>query len=537
MTIYKLHYRQAPGCVLRVILIAGLLAVAGLAAAASPQVLGENPEHRLLRPPIEPPSPPNRGTYRVKAVYMVPSNRSIQPGAERMLQSYIVRMQAWFREEMARLGYGPKSFIYETESSILIPRINLVRVEQPDTAFQGPYQERWNKILAAVAAAGFTLWNPRELVLIVSETQIQNPDGSFLYGTEDSTFFGGSAADFSGIGLVTGETLARFNETFLTDDQPYAGRIIPAIGPFPLVQSISFPAFEETTLSSTSSSAMGGALHELGHGLGLWHDFRNDTNFNGNLMGNGFRGSRGILFPKTYPNDDMRLSSGSALQLNYNRFFNNGKSFTDNTPPQVAIQAQNQAVVVNGQCGIEFSAVDTESSLAGALLIKDGHVVADEPLSGNPVTARLATYDYRPGEISEWLIEAFDTQGNRGRSTAVSLACPEGANRAPHPFVAVSKRQLRVREKVTLSAMSSLDPDGDASQMAVEWDLNGDGKFDTPPSSIKTFTKAYRKPGVYRIVARLTDEQGDAATSIPIGIRVGKVKTGTGINALKTKGR
>jgi hypothetical protein len=537
MDAYNPHYRQPAGCVLRIILIAGLLTVAGLAAAARPMPLGENPAHQLPGPPTETPLPPDGGAYRVKVAYMVPSNRSVQPGAEQTLRSYIVRMQAWFREEMARLGYGPKSFLFETESSVLIPRINLVRVDQPDTAFQGTYQERWNNILEAVAAAGFPLWTPRELVLIVAETQIQNPDGSFLYGTDESTFFGGSAADFSGIGLVTGETLARLNPTFLTDNQPYAGRIILAIGPFPLVQGLSFPAFEETTLSSTSSSAVGGALHELGHGLGLRHDFRNDANFNGNLMGNGFRGSRGVLLPKRYPSDDMRLSSGSALALNYNRFFNNGKSFTDNTPPQVAIRAQDAAAVVNGQCGIGFSAEDMESALAGALLIKDGHVVADQALAGSSAVATLTTYDYRPGEISEWLVEVFDTQGNRGHSAAVWLACPEGSNRAPHPFVAVGKRQLRVREKVTLSAMSSLDPDGDSSRMTVEWDLNGDGKFDTRPSTIKTFTKAYRKPGVYRIVARLTDEPGDAAVSMPIGIRVGKAKRGIGIKGLNVKGR
>jgi hypothetical protein len=537
MDTYNPSYSPAASGVLRVILIGGLLALTGFAAAASPNTLGENPGHQRLRPPIRLPLSPGGGAYQLKVVYMVPANRSPQPEAEQMLRSYIVRMQAWFREEMTRLGYGPKSFVYETESSVLLPRIHLLQVEQPDTAFQGTYQARWNKILDAVAAAGFPLWTSQELVLIIAETQIQNPDGSFLYGADDSTFFGGSAADFSGIGLVTGETLARFNETFLTDDQPYAGRIIPAIGPFPLVQSLSFPAFEETTLSSTSSSAIGGALHELGHGLGLWHDFRNDTNFNGNLMGNGFRGSRGVILPESYPNDDMRLSSGSALQLNYNRFFNSRNAFTENTPPQVAIQTQDEAVLVSGQCGLEFSATDTDSALAGALLIKDGHVVAEQTLSGNPVTATLTTYDYQPGEISEWLVEAFDAQGNRGHSSAVRLACPEGANRAPHPFVAVSKRQLKVRENVTLNAMSSLDPDGDSSRMTVEWDLNGDGKFDTRPSPIQTFTKAYRKPGVYRIVARLTDEQGNATLSMPIGIRVGKTRSGIGSKVLQIKHR
>jgi hypothetical protein len=496
--------------------------------ASNQKVLGENPKQQQLNTPGELPS--GKNAYTVKVIYMVPSNRSIQPGAEQALQSYIVRMQGWFREEMARLGYRPKSFVYERKSSILIPKINFVHVDQPDTAFQGSYQERWDKILNAIAAAGFPLWNRGELALIVAESQIQNPDGSFRFNTDDSFFFGGKTFfgspefGFSGIGVVTGETLARFPKELLTDNRRYEGLIISGIGPYPLVSGVSFPAFEETTLSSISSSAQGGALHELGHGLGLWHDFRNDTNFNGNLMGNGFRGIRGAFYPIIYPSDDMRLTNGSALQLNYNRFFNNKRKFTENTPPQVDIQTQNKALIINGQCGLEFSASDTGSHLAGALLIKNGNIVAETPLSGNRVTTTLTTYDYRPGELNQWFVEVFDTQGNRGFSSETRLSCPAGVNRAPHPYVTVSKRHPRIDEEIILGVGSSLDPDGDSFRMTVEWDLDGDGKFDTLPSTQKTFTQTYKKEGVYQIIARLTDEQGGSSVSTPIGIRVSNIK-------------
>ena len=39
----------------------------------------------------------------------------------------------------------------------------------------------------------------------------------------------------------------------------------------------------------------------VGHGLGLGHDFRNDLNAHGNMMGNGCRRIRGNLFPDRYP--------------------------------------------------------------------------------------------------------------------------------------------------------------------------------------------------------------------------------------------
>ncbi len=451
---------------------------------------------------------------------MIPSNRLPQHRVKQTLQDYVVRMQGWYREEMERLSYGPKSFIYETEFKSKDPKVNLVYVPQKDTDFQGGYGDRWGKILTALVTAGYPPWQRGELKLVIAETQIQNSNSSFIYDTNDSNFVGGAGGDFTGVGLVTGETLARFPKAFLTNNQPYAGMIIDNIGPYPLVQDVTFPWFEGTTLSSTSSSAQGAALHELSHGLGLGHDFRNDANFNGNLMGNGLRGIRGALYPNRYPSDDMRLDSGSALQLNYNRFFNNKKVFTEDIPPQVQIQTQNNAVEINGQCGVEFSASDIDSPLAGALLIRDGHVVADMPLSGKVVRATLTTYDYTPNENSEWLVQVFDRQGNRTLSSSVSLTCATGTNQAPHPFIQLSKRQLKVGDKILLDAGFSSDPDGDTSKMTVEWDLNGDGKFDTPPSTEKTFTHSYKKAGVYQIIARLTDEYGDTSKSIPFGIRV-----------------
>jgi hypothetical protein len=541
MNTFKKSYSQSIGRnLISGIMVCGLLAFSALATAAptgfqtnSNKLLGENPERQKLSPALG--NQPlqaklqSSGTlqsssdsYKIRIVYMIPSNRLPQHRAKQTLQNYIVRMQGWYREEMERLGYGPKSFIYETESNSKAPKINFVYAPQPDTAFQGGYLDRWGKILDAIAAAGFSPWNRGEVMLVVSESQIQNPNGSFVYGTDadDSNFFGGVGWDFTGVGLVTGETLARFPKALLTNDQPYAGLILDEIGPYPLVQDVTFPWFEGSTLSSTSSSAQGGALHELSHGLGLWHDFRNDDNFNGNLMGNGLRGVRGALYPNIYPNDDMRLASGSALQLNYSRFFNNKKVFKEDIPPQVEIQTQNNALEVNGQCGVEFSASDTDSPLAGAILIRDGHVVADMPLSGKVVTKTITTYDYVPGKVDDWLVQVFDKQGNTTFSSAVSLTCAAGVNQAPQPYVQVSKRQLRVGDKILLDAGRSSDPDGDASQMTVAWDLNGDGKFDTSSSTEKTFTYSYKKPGVYQIIARLKDQYGDTSRSMPIGIRV-----------------
>lgn len=508
--------------------MSGWLALSTLAAAVPMglqnnhnNILGEHPEQQKLstavgHQPLRAILQADSNTYKVRVIYMIPSNRSPQPDAQNQLEDYVLRMWAWYGEEMERLGYGKKSFLYETEADGVTPKVNFAYVNQPDDYFQvEDYGERWTKILTSIADVGFPPWNRGEVLLVVAETHIQR-----LNGQVDGAFVGGAGGGFTGVGAVTGETLARFSTAFLTDNRLYNGLIIPAIGPYPLVQDVTFPWFEGSTVSSTSSSAQGAALHELSHGFQLWHDFRNDANFNGNLMGNGLRGIRGALYPNIYPSDDTRLASGSALQLNYNRFFNKEKVFTEDNPPQVNIKTQGEVAPINGQCPIEFSASDTDSMLAGALLIRNGDVVAEMPLTGNDVTTTITTYDYVPGEMDEWIVQVFDIQGNITTSSGVSITCATGVNQAPRPYVQVSKRLLKVGDKVGLDAGSSSDPDGNPSQMTVAWDLNGDGIFDTSPSTEKTFTTTYQKPGVYQIIAKLTDEQGNMSKSMPIGIRV-----------------
>ena len=87
-------------------------------------------------------------------------------------------------------------------------------------------------------------------------------------------------------------------------------------------QDVTFAWFEGSSFSSLASSWLGALWHETGHAFGLPHDFRNDNNFHGNLMGNGLRGTRGSLFPEKYPQNYTRLEYASALVLNVSHYFN-----------------------------------------------------------------------------------------------------------------------------------------------------------------------------------------------------------------------
>lgn len=496
------------------------------AGAGEPQeddVIGEEPDRAEL--PIEADDgetevaePEAAPDYVVRVVYAIPANRSPQPDGVARLEDYFETVQRWFADQMELQGYGRKTIAFETEPDGDDLLVHVVRLEHPDTSYHGDYGQRWGNVLGELSRTGVPLWAHGTLTLVIAEMQVQEQDGTFR---ESSTFVGGAGGGpFSGVGMVSGDFLARLSEDLLTDDRAYGGLTLPDIGPFPLVQGLTFPSFEGATVSSTSSSAYGAVLHELSHGFGLPHDFRNDRNFNGNLMGNGLRGMRGALFPERYPDDDTRLATGSALLLNHSRFFNRESRFGEDEPPRVEILSTGTVTPRRGLCGVEFTASDAGSGLAGALLIRAGNVVADMPLSGTSFSGRILAYDYVPGIDETWEVMVLDRDGNRA-SSGTRLTCETGRNRAPYPFVRVSATQIDVDDVVVLDAGGSFDPDGGSSQLSVEWDVDGDGEFDTHPSVDRLHRVAYAMPGLYRVTARLTDESGDAALSMPIGLRVG----------------
>jgi hypothetical protein len=532
MTVKELMVAQPKAiCAALLVVLQSVTSTAAGAQVQDPRapagvVLGEDPLIQELRPPSESLKlqtlalAPSAG-YRLQVVYMIPGNRTAQPGAEETLQGFVFRTQDWFRDHMERLGYDPKTFTFESEDGSA-PKIHFVYVEQPDSYFHGEYVERWSKVLNRLTAAGLPIWQQGTLTLVIAEMHVQEPDGRLR---EESVFFGGAGTSVSGVAMVTGETLARLSESFLTDDRPYSGLVIPAIGPYPLVQDVSFAWFEGTTISSISSSAQGGTIHELGHGVNLWHDFRNDRNFNGNLMGNGFRGLRGSLFPQFYPSDDVGLSTGSTVILDSSRFFNPDQSFTDAVAPAIEILTSGTALPVKGLCEITYSALDSDSILGGALLIRAGQVVADTSLDMPAVAGTIATYDYTNGGPEDWNMVVIDRQGNSSVSPSVRIQCAPGYNHAPQPSIQVIPTKVGVGEQVRLDAGGSSDPGGNWATLTVRWDLDGDGSFDTVPTTLESLVITYSQPGIYQVVAELTDEYGDSSVSVPIGVRVERRET------------
>jgi len=451
--------------------------------------------------------------YVVRVAYIIPANRIAQVGAVTNLRTAMLQYQSWYADQMERNGFGRKTFRLEMEADRTTPRIYTVPVAETDNYLRG---DLWGRTSTAAASAGVPLWTPKQVWFLISEAHVEAADGSVTGGTALGASFG--SGDDPGVAMLGGDALARFAAGLITNDLAYNNQYLAAIGPYPLKQNVSFPGFEGATFSSVSSSVLGAGIHETSHAFGLPHDFRNDRNFNGNLMGNGLRGFRGALYPARYSSDYTRAAYGSALILNVSRYFNPDGTYTDNTRPALNVTTTGTNSPVNGLLRLSFTASDA-SGLSAALLQLNGDAVGEMPLSGTSVSQTFTTAYYTPGQTNQFTVSVWDTRGNK-QSADTFIVPRTGFNRAPQPSMTLLPPTALVGQNVILDASASTDPDGSLASVQVEWDLRGDGVFDTALTTTKTLTTNFTAASDRLIRCRLTDSSGAQAVSAPLALRL-----------------
>jgi hypothetical protein len=439
--------------------------------------------------------------------YVVPSDRAEQPHAAVNMWEAARLAQAWYAEQMDRWGLGPKTFQLDSFGAT-----HVVTATESAASIRSNI---WGNNIDAASVAGLPIWTQGEVWFLTSNSHQMQPDGSVVGGTALGASFG-SGSD-SGVAMLGGNANPYLSFASLQNETPYAGTIVPEIGPYPLVQDVSQPWFEGDTFSSVSSSLIGAMAHELGHAFGLPHVFRNDNNFDGPLMGNGLRGFRGLFFPDQFPDDDTWLSYASALALSTSRYFNAGSEFTEDQKPSLSVTTSGTVATIDGQLQIDFRATDA-SGLSAAVLMRNGEVVAEMPLEGSNTRTRIATPYFEAGVAANYELRVYDLQGNLQIQT-VQITPQASGNLAPQPFVDLDRTIVARHESFLLDVSRTIDPDGSGS-LLVEWDLDGDGVFDTAPSSSLALTTSFDSPGIRRVIARLTDGGGATALSSPIAIRV-----------------
>jgi YD repeat-containing protein len=97
-----------------------------------------------------------------------------------------------------------------------------------------------------------------------------------------------------------------------------------------------------------------------------------------------------------------------------------------------------------------------------------------------------------------------------GTPTEVTLDPPSGPQPPTSSFT-VSPSPAQPNQTVTFNGSGSTDADGGIAK--YEWDLDGNGSFETNSGKTAVVTTSYASVGVYTVRLRVTDEQGQTAVS------------------------
>ncbi len=143
----------------------------------------------------------------------------------------------------------------------------------------------------------------------------------------------------------------------------------------------------------------------------------------------------------------------------------------------------------------------------------DGNIVKYEwDLDGN------GTYETSTGSTAT-VTKTYAAEGtyqvglrvtDNGAATATTTRTLVVANHLPTATFTVSPNPVSAGNQVTLDGSGSSDPDGPIAK--YEWDLDGNGTYETSTGSTPTVKTTFAEPGAYTVGLRVTDGTGNVAT-------------------------
>jgi hypothetical protein len=396
----------------------------------------------------------------VKLAYLIPKNRVAKSYAVANMQYAIKQIQKFYQDQMEHNGFGKKTFALELDAKGE-PVVHIVKSQTFDDTYF--WSDMWGKSLTEATKLGIGIWKRGEVWVVINECHVMSQDGAINGGT--ALGGGAGSGDGGGVGMIGSNALALFSESNLVSPKAYAGQINADLGEYPLVKDKSFAWFEGATFSSVTSSLLGALAHELGHAFGLPHDFRNDENFYGNLMGNGLRGIRGNFHPKEYLQNYTRLSYADALIINRSHYFNQAVNQT------VAPLEISNVQLQGGLMKIDFKISNT-NLLSSVHLQLNGDFIEEKVINGKEINSSFLTPHLSENTTNNYQITVYDQQGNtRGQRKSITLsAVPD---RMALPFIRISPLQ-RLAQNLKVEYTASNSAEFQKKNLVYTWEQSDD---------------------------------------------------------------
>jgi PKD repeat protein len=201
--------------------------------------------------------------------------------------------------------------------------------------------------------------------------------------------------------------------------------------------------------------------------------------------------------------------SAATIDEHYASYGTNGRPVARFTSSP-ATPKPNQTVTFNGS---------TSSDPDGLIVKYEWDLDGNGTYETDTGSTQTATKTYASEGPVDVGLRVTDTQGGVDTEThTVSVL----ANQTPTAAFTASPNPAVLGQTTQFNASTSADPDG--TIVKYEWDLDGNGTYETDTGTTKTTSKAYTAAGTTPVGLRVTDDGGKTATTtLPVTVNSGGV--------------
>jgi YD repeat-containing protein len=175
-----------------------------------------------------------------------------------------------------------------------------------------------------------------------------------------------------------------------------------------------------------------------------------------------------------------------------------------NQAPSASFTATPNPVVSGSPVAFDGSAsADPDGSIAKYEWDLDGNGTYETDTG----TTKTTTHTFATPGSFDVKLRVTDNLG----ATATQTKTVTVSNRAPTASFTVTPSPAATGQTVTLNGAGSSDPDGTVAR--YEWDLDGNGTYETDGGATASRTTTFSTPGTFTLGLRVTDNSGATATT------------------------